>query len=220
MRVHVEIGADGIHRDIDQSQPLGGAAPLERRLVDRGGETPRRHRGQRADIARPRDVVELAGRPAHARDLDMAAEAGIRPVQRAHQPRHVVLLARQRGAAPLIRAVEEPDAGKAERRGDRPDFLEIGRLRARQPAPAPGDRSAARAAARRPGNQATHSSRNARARASPSRACRSGPPSRTSTTGIAIRLAASSSPFDRAALVARLCQRLGLVERQCRGRSA
>ena len=73
--------------------------------------------------------------PAHAGKLDKAAETRERPVERARQPRRAVLVARQRRARPLVRAVEEPDAGKAERRGDRADLLDIGRLRAHQPAP-------------------------------------------------------------------------------------
>src|SRR3954454_23684921 len=41
------------------------------------------------------------------------------------------------------------------------------------------------------GNQATHSSRSARARSRPSTAWRTGPPSRTSTTAIRVRVVSS-----------------------------
>src|SRR6266550_3035441 len=102
---------------------MAGAAP-ERRLIDRGGEAARRHPGEHACETRPGHVVELARRPRHAGDLDMAPKARKRPVERAYQPR-LGVLARERCAAPFVRAVEEPDAGKAERSNDRRDLWHV-----------------------------------------------------------------------------------------------
>src|SRR5215472_9198629 len=103
-----------VHGEIVGPQPrLAGAAP-ERRLVDGGREPPGRQGGQRARVTRPGDVDELAGGTAHACDLDMTAESRKRPIERAREPRHAVLVAGNRGAAPLIGAVEKPDAGKTE----------------------------------------------------------------------------------------------------------
>src|SRR5262249_26338742 len=94
-------------------QPWKPRAPAHRSLVERGRKAPGRGGRERADITRPRDVVEIACEPAHARDLDKAAEPGKRPVECAGKPRHTALVAGERGAAPLIAAIEEPDAGKA-----------------------------------------------------------------------------------------------------------
>ena len=64
----------------------------------------------------------------------MTAEAGKWPIERARKPGHAILVASGRGTAPLVRAVEKPDSGEAERRGNRFDVPDIGRVRALQPA--------------------------------------------------------------------------------------
>ena len=71
----------------------------------------------------------------HARDLDMPAEAGKRPVERAGEPWRPVLVADHRRASPLIAAVEKPDAGMIERLRDGGDLRHIGRGRALKPEP-------------------------------------------------------------------------------------
>src|SRR5262249_35612094 len=120
---------------IERSQPwLAGAAP-ERRLVDGDGKATRRQRGQDAGIAGPGDGAKFAGRSAQARDLEVAAEARKRPVEGAGEPRPTGLVAGGRGAAPLIGAVEEPDAGKAQTVGNGLDVGDIGRARALEPSP-------------------------------------------------------------------------------------
>ena len=109
-------------------------SPPQRRLVDRGPETSGRHGGQCPDIARPRDAVELTRLTPFVGDLDMAAEARERPVERPDQPGLSVFVATHGGAAPGIGAVQEPDAAEAKRRGDTLDLADIGRLGSRQPA--------------------------------------------------------------------------------------
>ena len=125
----------GVGEEIVESQRSALGAAAQRRLVDASREAARRERSQGADVTRPGDVDEFPGRPAHADQLDKAAEAGKRPVERARQPGRTVLVAGERGAGPLIRTVEEPDAGKAERVGDCAHLVHIGGLRAHQPAP-------------------------------------------------------------------------------------
>src|SRR6185436_10432599 len=110
----------------------GMTAPAHRGLVDRGAKAPRRQCGQRPDITRPGDVDEFSRRPLHADKLDVAAEAGKRPVERASEPWNAVLFTGQCGAGPLVGAVEEPDAGKAEHCRDGANLLYIGRLRTGQ----------------------------------------------------------------------------------------
>ena len=133
---------DRVERHVVGAQPGMPRAAPQRRLVDGGGKPAGRRRRQCADIAGPAHIVEHTGGALHARDFEIAAEPGKRPVQRARQPRRPGLLAGERGAAPLVAAVEKPDAGIAERRGDRRDLADIGRARA--PEPAAGDRVDAR----------------------------------------------------------------------------
>src|SRR2546423_1420991 len=83
---------------------FAGAAP-RRCLVEGGRERARRTGGQRARVAGPGDVGELAGGAAHAGDLDVTAEPREGPVERAGEPGHAVLLACDCAATPLIRAV-------------------------------------------------------------------------------------------------------------------
>src|SRR6185312_12903646 len=126
-------GAQRVSGEVVGPQPrLTGAAP-KRCLIDGGREAACRASGQRARIAGPGDVDEFAGRAAHARDLDVAAEPRERPVERAGEPGHAVLFAGNCAATPLIRAVEKPYAGKAERGGDRFEFGDVGRIRALKP---------------------------------------------------------------------------------------
>src|SRR5262249_43874673 len=126
-------GAQRVDGEVVGPQPrLAGAAP-KRRLVDGGREPALRTGGQRARVAGPCNVDELAGGAAHVRDLDVTAEPRERPVERAGKPRHAVLLAGNRAAAPLIRAVEKPDAGKAERGGHRFELGDVRRIRALKP---------------------------------------------------------------------------------------
>ena len=116
-----------IGHHVVRPQPRMPRAPPHRRLIDRApANRPGAIRGQHADKTRPGDIVEFAGRPRHAGDLDMAAKPRKRPVECAHQPRRTVI-ARKRGAAPLVRAVEKPDAGETQRGRDRGDLRHIGR---------------------------------------------------------------------------------------------
>ena len=169
----------GVGSKIEGPQPrLAGAAP-ERSLIDGRRETSRRGRGQRPHIARPGDIEKITGSAAHAHDLDTAPQPGKRPIERAREPGRSVLVARRRGTAPGVGAVEEPYAAKAELRGDCLHVGHIGGARAPEP-PARecimiGSRLRAGG-----GSQARQSSRRARARPPPSMACRTGPPSRAS----------------------------------------
>src|SRR5262249_54157735 len=112
---------------------LAGAAP-ERRLVDGGREPAGRQGGQHARVAWPGDVDELARGAAHARDFEMTAESREWPIERAREPGPAVLVASNRGAAPLVGAVEKPDAGKTERDGDRFEVGDVEGMRALEPA--------------------------------------------------------------------------------------
>jgi len=102
--------AQRVQHIVEPQQRRCPPAPAHRRLVDRGGEAPRGHRGEYADEARPGDVQELPGCPALAPHLDEAAETGKRPVERAPETRPLRCLVRQRRAAEEIGAVQEPDA--------------------------------------------------------------------------------------------------------------
>src|SRR5262245_3037494 len=64
----------------------------------------------------------------------MAAEPRIGPVERTDEPWRAGFLAAERRAAPFIRAVEEPDAGKFELGDDGRHLVHIGRARAPEPA--------------------------------------------------------------------------------------
>ena len=128
-------GRNAVEREITKPQPGMRRAPAHRRLVDRRGETERRHRGQRADITRPGDAEKFAPSSAHPRHLGVAPETLKRPIERPHQPRRPALFARQRRAGPLIGGIEQPHAGKAERVGDLSDLFQIRRTGAGQPAP-------------------------------------------------------------------------------------
>ena len=109
-------------------------APPHRRLVYAGGEAARRHRRQRAGVARPSDVEIFARGRRAAEDIDVAPHAVERPIKRAREPGRAVFLARERGAAPLIGPVKQPDARMAERRGDLRDLGYVGRARPAEPA--------------------------------------------------------------------------------------
>src|SRR5499427_11082740 len=65
----------------------------------------------------------------------MAAKAVERPVERAQEPGHAVLIGRACRASPLVRRVEEPNAGETERLGNPGNLREIRRTRACKPAP-------------------------------------------------------------------------------------
>src|SRR5215831_3513092 len=95
-------GAQRVRRDVERPQPRGAGAAPERRLVDRSREAPGRQRGESAAVAGPGDAEEFARGPAHARNLDAAAEPGKWPIERAREPRRPALVARRRGAAPLV----------------------------------------------------------------------------------------------------------------------
>src|SRR5262249_29105311 len=120
-------GGQGIQGDVVDAQPrMTGAAP-QRRLVQASGKAARSRRGEHPDESRPGDAPEFAGRTGHASDLHMAAEPGERPIQGAGEPWRAVLLAAERRSAPLVRAVEEPDAGELQLGGDRGNLLDVGR---------------------------------------------------------------------------------------------
>src|SRR3954449_12423825 len=103
----------GVDHHIERSQPRPPGPSPHRRLVDGRREPARRHAGEHADETRPGGAVELAPRSAHPRNLDMATKSRKRPVERAHQPRRIIV-ARPSGTSPLIRAIEEPDARETE----------------------------------------------------------------------------------------------------------
>ena len=87
--------------------------------------------------------MRLDGRPVHFRSARDALAAGIGMVHQelsivpslsvaenvflGHEPRRFGLVAGQRGATPLVAAVEEPDAGISEGRGNRRNLADIGR---------------------------------------------------------------------------------------------
>src|SRR5581483_11211790 len=77
---------------------------------------------------------EIAVIAAHMRDLGVTAETGEWPVERTHQPGRTVPLTGKRRAAPLIRRVEQPDAGEVERRSNRGDLRQVRRTRPHEPA--------------------------------------------------------------------------------------
>ena len=159
-------------------------APPHRRLVEGSGEAARRQCGQHAHIAWPGHPDKVAGGAAHMRQLGVMAEAVKRPVERAQQPGHAVMGAGARRAPPLHRGVEEPHPGEIERAGDGRDLIHIRRARAREPALRnPVERRHQRMSGARQGAEARITER--RAFAGFSSACRGGPPSRTSTSGIA-----------------------------------
>ncbi len=124
-----------VQHNIIRPQPGMAGAAAHWRLIDAGGEAERRHCGERARVTRPGDAEEISAPAAHLRHLGVASEAMERPIQRARQPRHAVLFARERRAGPLIGRVEQPDAGEIENFGDPCDFLNIRRARAPEPAP-------------------------------------------------------------------------------------
>src|SRR5262249_60061700 len=97
-------------------------APALRCVIDGGSKGARSRGRQSPDIAGPRDIVESTGGSLHAHDLEAAAEARERPIERAREPRRTVLVAGERRAAPLVASVEEPDARMIERRCDRFNF--------------------------------------------------------------------------------------------------
>src|SRR4029077_11805567 len=96
-----------VHGKVIRPQPRLARAAPERRLVDRRRESPRRRGGQRSGIAGPRDADEVARASPHTGDLEMAPEPREWPIERTREPRHAVLVTGQRGAPPLIRAVEK-----------------------------------------------------------------------------------------------------------------
>src|SRR5215470_8689088 len=102
-----------IGRKIVRPQPRLARAAPKRRLVDRGGEAADSAGSQRASVAGPGDIHELARGAAHPGDLDVSAKPGKGPIERAREPRRAILLTGNRGAAPLVRTVEKPDASKA-----------------------------------------------------------------------------------------------------------
>jgi len=110
---------------------MASAAP-HRRLVKRGREAPRRHRREHPDITGPSNAEKVATGAAHARNLCMPSQTVERPIERANKPWHAVLLAGPRRAAPLIRRVEHPNAGKVQDVRNRRDFGEIRRTRSPQ----------------------------------------------------------------------------------------
>jgi hypothetical protein len=133
------------------------------------------------------------------RKLGVTPETLERPIERPHEPRRAVLLAGQRRASPLHRGVQEPDAGKVERIGYVRDLVHIRRTRADEPALRKSDRATAPAGAPLAEKVPRHASRKARALAGFCKAWRVGPPSRTSTTGMAgkgalIAMSSTSSP--------------------------
>src|SRR5262245_59336073 len=93
-------------------------ASPQRRLIEAGGKTTRRHGSERSDEAGPCHVEELAGRPGHARHLRMPTKAGKRPIERAGEPWYVGVFARQRRAAPLVGTIEQPYARHLQLRRD------------------------------------------------------------------------------------------------------
>src|SRR4051812_18560090 len=108
-------------------QPGAPGAPPERRLVHGGSEASRRHAGEDADIAGPGHAEEFAHGTLHARHFHMPPEAREWPVERAGEPGDAVFLASERRATPLVRSIEQPDPGKAERGCDRFDLGKIRR---------------------------------------------------------------------------------------------
>ena len=86
-----------------------------------------------SDIARPRHVVEIAGGAAHSRHFQVTAETRKWPIKGAYKPRRAALFAGERGATPLIAAVEKPDTGKAEFGRDGVDLRCIRRTRSQEP---------------------------------------------------------------------------------------
>ena len=116
-----------VQRVVEPQQHRTPPAAAHRRLVDRGGEAPRRHRGQHADETGPGDVQELPARAALAPHLDEAAETGKRPVERAAESRALLALVAERGAAKEIGAVQQPDARLLQGAGDDVDLGGVGR---------------------------------------------------------------------------------------------
>ena len=74
------------------------------------------------------------GLPGHLRHLQVAAKSGKRPIQGPGEPRRPSLVTSKRGAAPLIRSIQKPDAGEIERGSDCGDLLHVGRARPSEPA--------------------------------------------------------------------------------------
>ena len=128
---------------IDRPQHVCAGAAEQGRLVDGGGEAPRRHGGERADGAGPGRVVEFAGRSGAARDHDRASETEERPIEGAAQHRAAVgPFACEGRAAVFVGDVDGVKAGDSGALRSCVELRQIGRRAARQPAPrdAIGDR--------------------------------------------------------------------------------
>jgi hypothetical protein len=149
-----EEGRQGVQRIIQPQQPAHSRASAHRRLIDRGREASRCHRGQHAREPRPGDVQELARLAPLAGHLDQPSEARKRPVQRAPQDGAVGGLIGERSAAEGIGAVQQPYARPAQGPGNGVDFADQGRSRAAQPPARQGIGQACQQAAERQPAQA------------------------------------------------------------------
>ena len=89
--------------------------------------------GEHAHIARLEVTLEVvAGRACRCATSAWRPSPGNGQSERATEPWRAALVSRQRRAAPLVGAVEQPDAGKAEHGRDRLDVSDVGRVRARE----------------------------------------------------------------------------------------
>ena len=107
---------------------MPGPAP-HRRLIKRRGETLRRHRRKDTNITGPGDAEEIAVIAPHVRDLGMASKTRETANRACAEARLRHPVRRPRRAAPLIRGVQQPHAGKIERRGDLRDLRKVRRAR-------------------------------------------------------------------------------------------
>jgi len=101
--------------------------------VDASAESVRCHRRQHAGITGPGDAEIFAAGPLCG-GHPYGAKPGEWPIERAREPGHTLFFAGERGAAPLVRVVEQPDTRKAERRRDLRNLRHIRRARPGEPA--------------------------------------------------------------------------------------
>src|SRR5262245_36730568 len=127
-----------VERHVVRPQPGAPGASPHRGLVDAGREPPRRGTGERSEISRPGNSVEISGHPLEARHREMTPEPWKRPIKNAREPWHAGLLPGERRTPPLVAAIQEPDADEAKLRGGCFDLGGVGRLRTLEPAPRSG----------------------------------------------------------------------------------
>src|SRR5262249_12183356 len=72
-------GGGRCHGHVVGPEPRPSRATAHRPLIERGRKAPGGRGRERSYVTGPGDVVEVAGRPAHARHLEVAAEPGKGP---------------------------------------------------------------------------------------------------------------------------------------------